>query len=140
MAELGAEPVICGRRAEVVERTAAEISELHGVAATGITCDIRDAAAVEAMFDRIFEDGPLSGLVNNAAGNFIARTETLSPRAIDSILNIVLHGTFYCSVAAGRRWISGGLPGSSSASDRQQAISAVPSPCLRLRRRRACRH
>ena len=111
MAELGAEVVICGRRGEVVERTAAEIAELHGVRATGIACDIRDATAVEAMFDRAFEDGPLSGLVNNAAGNFIARTETLSPRAIDSVLNIVLHGTFYCSVAAGRRWISGGLPG-----------------------------
>jgi NAD(P)-dependent dehydrogenase (short-subunit alcohol dehydrogenase family) len=55
--------------------------------------------------DDAFSDGPLDVLVNNAAGNFIARTETLSHRALDSILNIVLHGTAYCTLAAGKRWI-----------------------------------
>ena len=54
---------------------------------------------------RIWAQGPLDVLVNNAAANFIARTEKLSPRAIDAVLNIVLHGSFYCTVACGNRWI-----------------------------------
>lgn len=66
---------------------------------------------VERMFDEILQRGPLNGLINNAAENFIARTERLSPRAFDSILNIVLHGTAYCSIAVGRRWIDATLPG-----------------------------
>jgi NAD(P)-dependent dehydrogenase (short-subunit alcohol dehydrogenase family) len=63
------------------------------------------------MMERIWQDGPLDVLMNNAAGNFIARAETLSPRAFDSVLNIVLHGTAYCTLAAGRRWIAAGRPG-----------------------------
>ena len=58
-----------------------------------------------------FDGGPLDVLVNNAAGNFIARTETLSHRAVDSALNIVLHGTAYCTLAAGKRWIGQGHGG-----------------------------
>jgi NAD(P)-dependent dehydrogenase (short-subunit alcohol dehydrogenase family) len=50
-------------------------------------------------------------LVNNAAANFVARTETLSPRAIDAVLDIVLHGTFYCTVDVGQRWIAAGRGG-----------------------------
>lgn len=111
MSELGAEVVICGRRAEVLGATAAEITAATGGKVTTHICDVRDAAAVEAMFDDIWRDGPLDGLINNAAGNFIARTETLSARAVDSVLNIVLHGTFYCSIAAGKRWIAEGRPG-----------------------------
>ncbi|MBD0417340.1 SDR family oxidoreductase [Oryzicola mucosus] len=131
MAELGADLVLCGRRGEVVVNTAQEITELHDVHATGIACDIRDSGAVEEMFEQVWQEGPLNGLVNNAAGNFIARTETLSPRAIDSVLNIVLHGTFYCSVAAGRRWIAEGKPGvilsiGSAAGDHGRAFT-VPS-------------
>src|SRR5439155_11633375 len=68
--------------------------------------DIRSAEAVDGLMDAAFADAPLDVLVNNAAGNFIARTETLSHRAVDSILNIVLHGTTYCTLAAGRRWIA----------------------------------
>ncbi|HZG30538.1 MAG TPA: SDR family oxidoreductase [Ensifer sp.] len=111
MAELGAEIAICGRRAEVLEATAAEFRKASGAKVSTHICDVRDAASVEAMFDAIWQDGPLDGLINNAAGNFIARTETLSPRAIDSVLNIVLHGTFYCTVAAGKRWIAEKRPG-----------------------------
>ena len=69
-------------------------------------CDIRDPAAVEAMVDAIWADGPLDVLVNNAAGNFISRTETLSPRAVDAVLGIVLHGTAYVTLACGKRWIA----------------------------------
>ena len=61
--------------------------------------------------DAAFAGGPLDVLVNNAAGNFIARTETLSHRAVDFILNIVLHGTTYCTLAAGKRWIAQGHGG-----------------------------
>ncbi len=101
--ELGAELVICGRRMEVLEEAAKELggAEFHG-------CDIRDAAAVEAMLDAIWGNGPLDGLVNNAAGNFIARTETLSPRAVDAVLGIVLHGTAYVTLGCGRRWLDEG--------------------------------
>jgi len=75
--------------------------------------DIRDAAAVDAMVQAIWDDGgPLTGLVNNAAGNFISRTEDLSPRGFDAIANIVFHGTFYVTHAIGKRWIAGGHKGS----------------------------
>jgi NAD(P)-dependent dehydrogenase (short-subunit alcohol dehydrogenase family) len=72
---------------------------------------VRDAASIETMFEAIWREGSLDALINNAAGNFIARTETLSPRAVDSILDIVLHGAFYCSIAVGQRWIAERRPG-----------------------------
>jgi NAD(P)-dependent dehydrogenase (short-subunit alcohol dehydrogenase family) len=103
--ELGAEIVICGRRKEVLEDAVRQLQEVGGKAAFFV-CDVRSSEAVERMFDEIWKDGPLDGLVNNAAGNFIARTEQLSAKAFDSVLNIVLHGTAYCSLAAGRRWIA----------------------------------
>jgi len=109
--ELGAELVICGRRAEVLEQTATELSDSTGGVVTTQSCDVRDAEQVELMMDRIWDSGPLDVLVNNAAGNFIARTEKLSHRAIDAVLNIVLHGSFYCSVAVGRRWSDAGRGG-----------------------------
>jgi NAD(P)-dependent dehydrogenase (short-subunit alcohol dehydrogenase family) len=103
--ELGAELVICGRRKDVLEATASRFMAETGGKVTALPCDVRDAAAVEAMMDTIWAAGPLDALVNNAAGNFIAQTHKLSPRAIDAILNTVLHGAAYCTVAAGRRWI-----------------------------------
>jgi len=100
--ELGAELWICGRRGAVLESTAKEL-----VAARG------DAAAVDAMVQRIWdESGPLTGLVNNAAGNFISPTKDLTPNGFNAIANIVFHGTFYVTHAVGKRWIAGGLPGS----------------------------
>jgi NAD(P)-dependent dehydrogenase (short-subunit alcohol dehydrogenase family) len=109
--ELGAEVVICGRRAEVLEATVNELSEATGGKASFASCDIRNSDAVEAMMEQIWQAGPLDILVNNAAANFIARTDKLSPRAIDAVLNIVLHGSFYCTVACGRRWIEANRPG-----------------------------
>jgi NAD(P)-dependent dehydrogenase (short-subunit alcohol dehydrogenase family) len=103
--ELGAELIICGRRREVLDAAAAELAAVTGGKVSGIVCDVRDAASVEALMDEAWRGGPLDILVNNAAANFIARTETLSPRAVDAILGIVLHGTFYCTIACGKRWI-----------------------------------
>src|SRR5258708_15172914 len=71
-------------------------------------CDVRSADAVEAMMELIFARRPLDVLVNNAAGNFIAQTHKLSTRAVDAVLGIVLHGSAYCTIAAGRRWIEAG--------------------------------
>jgi NAD(P)-dependent dehydrogenase (short-subunit alcohol dehydrogenase family) len=110
-AELGADVIICGRRTAVLEATAKEIEQATGRRVAHHTCDIRDAAGVDAMMSRVWQDGPLQGLVNNAAGNFIARAERLSARAFDAIAGIVLHGTAYCTLAVGRRWIESKQPG-----------------------------
>ena len=73
--------------------------------------DIRNAQAVEEMVEALWQGGGLTGLVNNAAGNFIAPTESLSPRAFDAIANIVFHGTFYVTQAVGKRWVAAGEGG-----------------------------
>jgi len=108
---LGAEIFICGRRKSVCEATAAELTARHGAKVSAYGIDIRDAAAVDAMVADIFASGPLTDLINNAAGNFISRTEDLSARGFDAIANIVMHGTFYVTHAVGRLWIAGGHPG-----------------------------
>src|SRR5712692_3838015 len=109
--ELGAELIICGRRKSLCEETAAELMKQHGGKVTAYGVDIRDAAAVDAMVADIFTEGPLTDLINNAAGNFISRTEDLTPRGFDAIANIVMHGTFYVTHAVGRRWIAAKQPG-----------------------------
>ena len=108
---LGAEVFICGRRKAVCDATAKELTARCGGKVSAYGVDIRDAGAVDAMVADIFAGGPLTGLVNNAAGNFISRTEDLSPRAFDAIANIVMHGTFYVTHAVGKRWIEAGVPG-----------------------------
>src|SRR6202163_2164263 len=77
--ELGAEVHICGRRKSVCDETATELMDLHGGRVTSHGVDIRNALAVDEMIGAIFRDAPLTDLINNAAGNFIARTEDLSP-------------------------------------------------------------
>src|SRR5262245_15126779 len=104
--ELGAELVICGRREPVLAEAAAALKAETGGKVETHACDIRSADTVGAMLDKIWQNGPLDGLVNNAAGNFIARTEELSARAVDAVLNIVLHGTAYVTVGCGRRWLA----------------------------------
>ena len=109
--ELGASLVICGRRPDVLAATAAEFRTAFAADVETEACDIRDAAAVERMLDKVFASGPLDVLVNNAAANFLAQTHRLSPRAIDAVLNICLHGTTYCTTGVGRRWIDAGRGG-----------------------------
>jgi len=103
--ELGAELMICGRRLDLLEATAAQMRSDPGGKVTAIRCDIRDGAEVDAMMDAIWREHPLDVLVNNAAATFIAQTEKLSFRAADAILAPTLHGAMYCTLAAGRRWI-----------------------------------
>jgi NAD(P)-dependent dehydrogenase (short-subunit alcohol dehydrogenase family) len=109
--ELGAEVHVCGRRKIVCDETATELMDLYGGRVTSHAVDIRNALAVDEMIETIFKDGPLTDLINNAAGNFISRTEDLSPRGFDAVANIVMHGTFYVTHAVGRRWIAGKNPG-----------------------------
>ena len=104
---LGADIAICGRRKSVCDATAAAWRELfpeRRIDSFGV--DIRIARNVQDMVDTLWDTGGLSGLVNNAAGNFISPTENLSPRAFDAIANIVFHGTFYVTQAVGKKWIA----------------------------------
>ena len=109
---LGAEVYICGRRGGVLQDAAKELMDRHGGKAHAIACDIRVPEAIHEMMDEVWSGGALTGLINNAAGNFIARTEDVSPRGFDAIANIVMHGTFYVTQAVGKRWIAAGVPGS----------------------------
>jgi len=111
--QLGAEIWIAGRRGGVLEDCAKELTGRHGGTVRTHAVDIRDAQAVEAMVQRIWDEtGPLTGLVNNAAGNFISPTKDLTPNGFNAIANIVFHGSFYVTHAVGRRWIAGGDKGS----------------------------
>lgn len=104
---LGAEVYICGRRGEVLRAAADEIMGRHGGRVLPIPCDIRNADAVHEMVDQIWATGgALTGLMNNAAGNFISRTEDLSPKGFDAIANIVFRGSFYVTLDIGKRWIA----------------------------------
>jgi NAD(P)-dependent dehydrogenase (short-subunit alcohol dehydrogenase family) len=121
--ELGAELVIAGRRKDVLDATAEEFrAAVAGARVATVQVDVRDADSVEAMMEEVWRSGPLDVLLCNAAANFISRTETLSARAVDAVLDIVLHGSFYCTIAAGKRWIAEGRPGN--------VISTVSTPTM----------
>ncbi|MGQ8878090.1 SDR family oxidoreductase [Delftia sp. NA_296.1] len=106
---MGADIHLCGRRGAVVEQTAQELMQQHGGRATGHACDVRQPEAVEQMIEAIWADGgALTGLVNNAAGNFVSRTEDLSMRAFDAVANIVMRGSFNLTLECGRRWLAEG--------------------------------
>ena len=109
---LGATVYILGRRGAVLEETRDELLGRHGGKVVALPCDIRNAEAIRETIDLIWADGgALTGLVNNAAGNFISKTEDLSPRAFDAIANIVFRGTFYMTLDIGKRWIAEGKKG-----------------------------
>jgi NAD(P)-dependent dehydrogenase (short-subunit alcohol dehydrogenase family) len=108
LAASGALVHICGRRANVLEEAVAEI----GNGAKYHICDIRDADSIDAMMDAIWAHGPLTGVINNAAANFIAPTKDLSPKGFRAITSTVMDGSFFVTLAAGKRWIEQGLKGS----------------------------
>lgn len=103
--ELGAVLYICGRREPVLNEAAEELRNKTGGTIKSFVCDVRDNAAVETMIASIWQAGPLDVLVNNAAGNFISRTEELSEGAFQAVIGIVLMGTIHCTMACGRRWL-----------------------------------
>lgn len=109
--ELGARLAIAGRREDVLREAAAAMSA-GGGEVLPVPCDVRDPERVAAMVEAVWSHfGGIDVLVNNAAGNFISPTERLSHRAVDAVLNIVLHGTFYCTLAVGKRLIDAGKAG-----------------------------
>src|SRR5437016_13910646 len=95
--ELGASLYICGRREQVLAEAAAELHQATGGSVKTFPCDVRDAACVEQMIETFWQDGPLDILVNNAAGNFIARTEELSIGAFEAVIGIVMLGTIHAN-------------------------------------------
>jgi NAD(P)-dependent dehydrogenase (short-subunit alcohol dehydrogenase family) len=114
---LGARVYIIGRRGGVLQQTADALNAAHADASggyvSGLACDIRAAEAISDTLDQVWADGgALTGLVNNAAGNFISRTEDLSPRGFDAIANIVFRGSFFMTLDCGKRWIAEGVKAS----------------------------
>ncbi|MEA3134724.1 MAG: hypothetical protein QOG17_2570 [Gammaproteobacteria bacterium] len=109
----GATVHICGRREAVLDAAVAELAAATPSAkAYRHICDIREPDQIDAMLNDIWAVGPLTGLVNNAAANFISPTKELSPKGFRAVTSTVLDGTFYVTLAAGKRWIAGGLKGS----------------------------
>src|SRR5690349_20808655 len=103
--ELGASLYICGRREDVLQASAEELRKATGGSVKTFPCDVRDNQRVEAMIEMFWQDGPLDALVNNAAGNFLCRTEELSIGAFEAVIGIVLMGTLHCTMACGKRWV-----------------------------------
>jgi NAD(P)-dependent dehydrogenase (short-subunit alcohol dehydrogenase family) len=110
----GAAVYICGRREGVLQQAVTELNEAaqHGGRVQYRTCDVREAEQIESMVENIWADGPLTGLVNNAAANFIAPSAEISPRGFAAVRSTVMDGALYATLACGRRWIAQGLPGS----------------------------
>lgn len=111
-ASLGARLFLVGRRPEPLQEVCGEILRTSGGAAAYASCDVRDHAAVEAAAKQADEQlGRIDTVVNNAAGNFMARTEKLSPNAFNAVIGIVLNGTFNCTQVFGKKWIGEKLGG-----------------------------
>ena len=106
--ELGATVYICGRREKVLAETEAELRPLGNIHSA--PCDVRYPGDVEKMIATIWQDGPLDILINNAAGNFLARTEDLSLHAFEAVIGIVLMGTLHVTLACGKRWLAAKHP------------------------------
>jgi NAD(P)-dependent dehydrogenase (short-subunit alcohol dehydrogenase family) len=108
---LGARLFVVGRREEPLKQVCEEIRRTGGAAAYA-TCDVRDPAAVDSAASAADQQfGRIDTVVNNAAGNFMARTESLSPNAFNAVVGIVLNGSFHCTQAFGKRWIAQKLGG-----------------------------
>lgn len=110
-ARAGAAVAVLGRRPDPLRETCEALRAL-GAQAAWASADVRDPASVQAAVDELEGTlGPLNGLVNNAAGNFLCAAEDLSPNAFNSVVQIVLYGTFHCTQELGRRWIARGSGG-----------------------------
>src|ERR1700723_1110196 len=113
LAAHGAQVHLWGRRETVLADAAAEISAGRPGTVHYQTVNVREFDQVAAAVGEIWErHGPLTGVLNNAAANFIAPTASLSPRAFDAVVSTVMTGSFNTTLAVGRRWIAAGQPGS----------------------------
>lgn len=112
LAEHGAEVHLWGRRESALAETQERI---HATAPDRVhyqTVNIREADSVDSAMEQLWNDhGPLTGLINNAAANFIAPAESISPNGYEAIASTVMDGSYFTTHAAGRRWIASGLPG-----------------------------
>jgi NAD(P)-dependent dehydrogenase (short-subunit alcohol dehydrogenase family) len=110
--ELGANLVITSRKMEVLAETAKKLSAETGGKVLPVACDVRKYEEIENVIKSAeAEFGQIHGVLNNAAGNFISPTERLSHRAFDIVVDIVLKGTYYTTLAAGKNWIAKKQPG-----------------------------
>jgi NAD(P)-dependent dehydrogenase (short-subunit alcohol dehydrogenase family) len=110
--ELGANLVITSRKIDVLQNTAAQLTKETGGKVLPVVCDVRKYEEIENVIKSAeSEFGSVEGVVNNAAGNFISPTERLSHRAFDIIVDIVLKGTYYTTLAMGKHWIKNNQPG-----------------------------
>lgn len=104
--ELGANLVITSRKQEVLDQAAAELASETGGKVLAVACDIRKYNEVENVIQQTEAAfGQIHAVLNNAAGNFISPTERLSHRAFDIVVDIVLRGTYYVTLAVGKNWI-----------------------------------
>src|SRR3989304_6767947 len=104
--ELGAYVVIASRKFDVLKEKAKELENLTNGRVLPVECDITDYKQVVNLLAASIEKfGKVDVLLNNAAANFISPTERLSNRAFDIIVNIVLKGTYNCTLAFGKHWI-----------------------------------
>ena len=136
-ASLGARMFLVGRREPPLHEVCDEILRAGGSAAY-TTCDVRDYAAVEAAANKAYEQfGRIDTVVNNAAGNFMARTESLTPNAFNAVVGIVLNGSFNCTQAFAKKWIAEKLGGNvlsivtTYASANCGSAFVVPSACAK---------
>lgn len=105
--ELGANAIITSRKEDVLKASAAELEAETGGKILALACDVRNYEGVLQVLEKGYGMfGAIDILVNNAAGNFISPTERLSHRAFDTIVDIVLRGTYNCTLALGKRWIA----------------------------------
>jgi NAD(P)-dependent dehydrogenase (short-subunit alcohol dehydrogenase family) len=110
--ELGANIVITSRKKEVLDQSAKELAEQTGGKVLAIPCDVRKYEEIDNVIKSTEKEfGQIHGVLNNAAGNFISPTERLSHRAFDIVVDIVLKGTYYTTLAAGKNWIAKKQPG-----------------------------
>lgn len=111
-AQLGARLVITSRKLEVLQETATAMEKESGSEILAVACDVRNYDEVETMLKKATDRfGKVDALLNNAAGNFIMPTERLTHKAFDVVVDIVLKGTYNCSLALGKYWIANKLPG-----------------------------
>lgn len=136
-ASLGSNIAICGRTEKKLQNAVSKISE-EGVGDTSVryyVADVRDYERIEEMFSDIIDDfGSMTGLVNNAAGNFLSASEDLTPGGFQAVVDIVLNGSFNCTHVFGNYLIDEGQEGNilnmvTTYSESTGSAFVLPSAC-----------